>query len=83
VRLAPTDAQENPRAFLQGLVTNDMLGPLPAYAALLTPQGKVLADFIVWADGADLLLDGGRAGRDADEAAGDVQPAPRAGDHPR
>jgi len=30
---------------------------LPAYAALLTPQGKVIADFMVWADGADVLLD--------------------------
>ena len=42
--------------FLDGLVTN-ALDPLPAYAALLTAQGKVIADFIVWADGDDLLLD--------------------------
>jgi folate-binding Fe-S cluster repair protein YgfZ len=39
IRLAPTAPEESPRAFLQGLVTNDMLGALPAYAALLTPQG--------------------------------------------
>ena len=42
--------------FLQGLVTNDT-GRLPAYAALLTPQGKALFDFIMWADGDDVLLD--------------------------
>ncbi|NBC36492.1 folate-binding protein [Novosphingobium sp. FSY-8] len=58
LRLSPTDPAENVATFLQGLVTNDVVkGPLPAYAALLTPQGKVIADFIVWADGADLLLD--------------------------
>ena len=43
--------------FLQGLVTNDMLGALPLWAGLLTAQGKALFDFIVWADGPDLLLD--------------------------
>ena len=32
-------------------------GPLPVWAGLLTPQGKCLFDFIVWADGDDLLLD--------------------------
>ena len=47
---------EDVRGFLDGLVTNK-LDTLPAYAALLTPQGKVIADFIVWADGDDLLLD--------------------------
>ena len=43
--------------FLQGLVTNDVAGPLPVWAGLLTPQGKCLFDFIVWPDGDDLLLD--------------------------
>jgi hypothetical protein len=43
--------------FLNGLVTNDITGPLPFWAALLTPQGKVLFEFVVWPDGADLLLD--------------------------
>ena len=43
--------------FLQGLVTNDVAGPLPVYAGLLTAQGKALFDFIVWADGEDLLID--------------------------
>lgn len=47
---------EDVRGFLDGLVTN-RLDTLPAYAALLTPQGKVIADFIVWGDGDDLLLD--------------------------
>ena len=48
---------EDVRGFLQGLVTNDVLGPLPVWAGLLTPQGKALFDFLVWADGDDLLLD--------------------------
>ena len=45
------------RGFVQGLVTSDVTGPLPVWAGLLTPQGKCLFDFIVWADGEDLLLD--------------------------
>jgi folate-binding protein YgfZ len=45
------------RDFLQGLVTNDVAGELPVWAGLLTPQGKCLFDFLVWADGDDLLLD--------------------------
>ncbi len=45
------------RDFLQGLVTQDVAGDLPVWAGLLTPQGKCLFDFIVWADGDDLLLD--------------------------
>lgn len=48
---------EDVRGFLQGLVTNDVAGPLPVWTALLTPQGKALFDFILWADGDDLLLD--------------------------
>ena len=48
---------EDVRGFVQGLVTSDVAGPLPAWAGLLTPQGKCLFDFIVWADGDDLLLD--------------------------
>jgi tRNA-modifying protein YgfZ len=53
IRLSGDDV----RGFLNGLVTNDVCGDLPCWAALLTPQGKVLFDFIVWADGTDLLLD--------------------------
>ena len=57
LRLSPTDPAEDVAEFLQGLVTNDVKGPLPCWAALLTPQGKAMFDFIVWADGSDLLLD--------------------------
>jgi folate-binding protein YgfZ len=48
---------EDVRGFLQGLVTQDVAGPLPVWAGLLSPQGKCLFDFLVWADGDDLLLD--------------------------
>jgi folate-binding protein YgfZ len=48
---------EDVRGFVQGLVTNDVAGALPVWAGLLTPQGKCLFDFLVWADGDDLLLD--------------------------
>ena len=47
---------EDVRGFVDGLVTNKF-DQLPTYAALLTPQGKVIADFIVWESGDDLLLD--------------------------
>ncbi|MDO5643606.1 MAG: folate-binding protein, partial [Paracoccus sp. (in: a-proteobacteria)] len=44
-------------AFLQGLVSNDVRRA-PVYAALLSPQGKYLADFFIIPDGDDgLLLD--------------------------
>jgi tRNA-modifying protein YgfZ len=48
------------RAFLQGLVTNDVERvneSTPIYAALLTPQGKFLHDFLVVQLGDALLLD--------------------------
>jgi hypothetical protein len=48
---------EDVRPFLQGLLTNDVSGPLPVWAGLLTPQGKALFDFILWADGDDVLID--------------------------
>lgn len=48
---------EDVRGFLQGLVTSDVAGELPVWTGLLTPQGKCLFDFLVWADGNDLLLD--------------------------
>jgi hypothetical protein len=51
---------EDVRGFLQGLVTNDAAAVTPErplWAALLTPQGKVLFDFILWADGEDVLID--------------------------
>lgn len=58
IRLAPLDEQEDVRGFLQGLVTNDVSGELPIYAALLSSQGKAMFDFFVW-DGGDgaLLID--------------------------
>ncbi len=57
IRLSHLDEGEDVGTFLQGLVTNDVQGPLPAYAALLSAQGKTMFDFIVWGDGLDLLLD--------------------------
>ncbi|MBX9886063.1 MAG: folate-binding protein [Novosphingobium sp.] len=57
VRLSPLDASEDVAAFLQGLVTNDVKGPLPVWAGLLSAQGKALFDFIVWGEGQDLLID--------------------------
>ncbi len=56
------------REFLQGLVTNDVTGGLAPgtalYAALLSPQGKILFDlFITEGDGA-LLLDCAKASRE-------------------
>jgi tRNA-modifying protein YgfZ len=52
---------EDVRGFLQGLVTSDVTAPLPIWAALLSPQGKCLFDFIVWpsdqGSGEELLLD--------------------------
>ena len=48
---------EDVRSFLNGLVTQDVTGKLPVWAGLLTPQGKCLFDFMVWAEGDDLLLD--------------------------
>ncbi|TJZ86653.1 YgfZ/GcvT domain-containing protein [Paracoccus hibiscisoli] len=42
--------------FLQGLVTNDVTRA-PCWAAILTPQGKYLADFLVIPDGDALLID--------------------------
>lgn len=50
-------AGDDPRDFLQGLVTSDMRGALPVWAGLLSPQGKALFDFIVWGDGDALLID--------------------------
>ena len=56
---------EDVRGFLQGLVTSDVTGALPVWAGLLTAQGKALFDFLIWADGDDLLLDCEAAQADA------------------
>ncbi len=48
------------RSFLQGLVTNDVEKvdkTTPVYAALLTPQGKFLHDFLIIQIGESLFLD--------------------------
>src|SRR5688572_24735734 len=60
---------EDVRGFLQGLVTHDLalLAPeRPLWAGLLTAQGQALFDFILWADGDDVLIDCER------EAAGEL-----------
>ena len=57
IRLSPTEEGEDVRAFLQGLVTHDTTACLPLWAGLLTPQGKALFDFLLWADGEDVLID--------------------------
>ena len=56
IRLSGGDVRE----FLQGLVTQnlDAVQPgAPQWAGLLTAQGKVLFDFILWNDGEDILID--------------------------
>ncbi|HEX3653084.1 MAG TPA: hypothetical protein VHU18_09710 [Rhizomicrobium sp.] len=48
------------RSFLQGLITNDigrLAADAPFYAALLTPQGKVLFDFLLSEEGGTVFLD--------------------------
>ena len=54
-RFSGTDA----RKFLQNLITNDVkrLDDGPVYSALLTPQGKFIADFFLIPDGNDILMD--------------------------
>jgi folate-binding protein YgfZ len=54
-RFSGTDA----RKFLQNLITNDIkrLDTGPIYSALLTPQGKFIADFFLIPDGNDILMD--------------------------
>ena len=57
-------AGEDRVPFLQGLVSNDVTQAAPGRAvwtALLTPQGKWLADFFILSDGQRLLLDAERA----------------------
>ncbi|MFV0280883.1 MAG: YgfZ/GcvT domain-containing protein [Rhodoblastus sp.] len=51
---------QDARAFLQGLVTCDMaaIAPgAPGFGALLTPQGKILFDFLIVQDGGRFLFD--------------------------
>ncbi|WP_170426519.1 CAF17-like 4Fe-4S cluster assembly/insertion protein YgfZ [Ruegeria arenilitoris] len=55
LRLSGSDTD----SFLQGLVTNDIAGLDTGlvYTAMLTPQGKYLADFFLKRDGETVLLD--------------------------
>lgn len=57
IRLSPTQEGEDVRAFLNALLTNDLNQACPIYAALLSPQGKTIAELIVWDDGPDILLE--------------------------
>jgi folate-binding protein YgfZ len=60
IRLSATEASEDIRQFLQGLVTQDTTAVVqgaPQWSALLAAQGKVLFDFFLWADGDDILID--------------------------
>lgn len=59
---------EEAHAFLQGLITQDVLTlapDSPRWSGLLTPQGKALFDFILWADDTDILIDCEAAQADA------------------
>ncbi|MDP5280011.1 folate-binding protein [Sphingomonas sp. DG1-23] len=59
---------EDVRGFLQGLVTQDLTlvtADTPQGAGLLTPQGKALFDFLLWADGDAILIDCEAAQREA------------------
>lgn len=56
LRLSGADVQ----SFLQGVITADARRIAPGvavYAALLSPQGKMLADFFLHGEGEDVLLD--------------------------
>ncbi len=56
LRVAGADVAD----FLQGLLTQDLTGLAgtgPRWTALLTPQGKALFDFLLWADDGAVLLD--------------------------
>ncbi len=73
IRISALDESENARDFLQGLVTQDLDAvqhDAPQWGALLSPQGKCLFDFILWAAkgefGDDILIDCER------DAAGDL-----------
>jgi len=61
-------AGDGVRDFLQGLLTQDVLtldAAAPRWSGLLTPQGKALFDFLLWADGESLLIDCEAAEADA------------------
>ncbi|WP_159952263.1 folate-binding protein YgfZ [Rhizobium sp. 18065] len=56
IRISGPDAEP----FLQNLITTDLGALQPGVAlpgALLTPQGKILFDFLIWRDADDLVID--------------------------
>src|SRR6516225_6431594 len=75
-------AGDGARKFLNGLVTVDLAKAAPGharFAALLTPQGKIIVDFIATeaesSDGGGFFLDCPRARADAGRAAQFLQAA--------
>lgn len=64
IRISGPDAAE----FLQGLITADVAAVAPSVAqpaALLTPQGKILFDFLFWQDEDGFVIDIDGESRDA------------------
>jgi len=55
-RVIALSGEDDPREFLAGLITNSLSGPIN-FAALLTPQGKIIADFFIIDEGERLLID--------------------------
>ncbi|MEM8742048.1 MAG: hypothetical protein AAGE13_11215, partial [Pseudomonadota bacterium] len=75
LRIGGTDAAD----FLQDLVTNDLsrLSDRAAlYSALLTPQGKFLFDFVLFAERADPAPDAGADGAVPGAAPGEASAQP-------
>ncbi|HEX7790561.1 MAG TPA: folate-binding protein, partial [Afipia sp.] len=63
-RIGGADAE----SFLQNLITTDIVSMAPNEArpgALLTPQGKILFDFMIWRDGTDFIIETDRDQHDA------------------
>jgi folate-binding protein YgfZ len=63
-RIGGADAE----SFLQNLITTDIVSMAPNEArpgALLTPQGKILFDFMIWRDGTNFIIETDRDQRDA------------------
>ncbi|MND48587.1 tRNA-modifying protein YgfZ [compost metagenome] len=64
IRISGKDAQD----FLHSLITTDIEGLPDKEArpgALLTPQGKILFDFVIWRDGEGFVVETDAAQRDA------------------
>jgi folate-binding protein YgfZ len=64
IRVSGTEAQ----VFLQNLITTDIVSlgtDETRPGALLTPQGKILFDFMIWRDGDDFVMETDGSQRDA------------------